>query len=42
MKELAESVVDASLTFEPFGDGRYALNPESVWDKGLPQVRRWL
>lgn len=42
MKELTESDVQASLTFEPFGDGQYALNPESVWDKGLPQIRRWV
>lgn len=42
LKELTESDIEASLTFEPFGDGRYALNPESVWDKGLPHVRRWL
>lgn len=41
MDEIASSDVQGSITFEPFGDGRYGLDPVRVWDKGLPELRLW-
>jgi protein FrlC len=42
LQQLAEGGYRGKLTFEPFGDGSYALDPEPAWQRCLDGIRPYL
>jgi fructoselysine 3-epimerase len=40
--ELAESGYAGKITFEPFGNGSYALDPAAAWRRNLAAIERYI